>query len=167
MTTAAPDPPVRSTDRLALRAAFSNIPSCIAAVCSLRGGEPVGMATSTLTVVSLEPPLVSVCIQTSSRTWTDLRRAPALGVSVLPASDVALCQQLAQRDGNRFAGVGWTASPENAVLIDGAALHLQTRLISELPAGDHVIALLAIHVISHTPDIEPAVFHRSTIRTLR
>src|SRR3546814_7956938 len=56
-----------------LRAAFGCFPSGITAVCALIDGKPVGMAASSFTSVSLDPPLVSVCIQNRSKTWRQLR----------------------------------------------------------------------------------------------
>ena len=66
-----------------LRASFACFPSGVAAVCALIDGEPVGMVMSSFTSVSLDPPLVSVCVDLNSSTWPRLRSAPWLGVSIL------------------------------------------------------------------------------------
>jgi len=153
-------------DPLALRASFSQFPSGVAALCAVVDDEPVGLVASTLTTVSLEPALVSVCIQRTSRTWVRLREAPRLGISVLAAEQEAVTRQLAARDGDRFAGIAWAGRFRGAVLIDGAAMHLESHLLREIPAGDHVIALLAIDTVTSFLDVEPAVFHRSGFRRL-
>ncbi|WP_435069426.1 flavin reductase family protein [Amycolatopsis thermoflava] len=153
-------------DGTTLRAAFGQFPSGVAAVCALVGGEPVGMAASTFTAVSLDPPLVSVCVRKASRTWRTLRAAPELGVSVLSAGQGGICRSLAMPDGDRFAGVPWVARG-SAVLIEDSALQLECRLTGEVDAGDHVIALLGITALRDFPGAEPVVFHRSTFRVLR
>lgn len=51
-----------------LRRAFGCFPSGVTAVCAVVDGEPVGMAASSFTSVSMAPPLVSVCVQDSSAT---------------------------------------------------------------------------------------------------
>jgi flavin reductase (DIM6/NTAB) family NADH-FMN oxidoreductase RutF len=67
-----------------LRRVFGSFPSGVAAVAALVAGEPVGIAASSFTSVSLDPPLVSVCIAHTSTTWPVLRTASRLGVSIGP-----------------------------------------------------------------------------------
>ncbi|WP_113701188.1 flavin reductase family protein [Nonomuraea lactucae] len=160
-------PPMATVNPATLRLGFGQIPSGIAALCALLDDEPTGMVASTLTGVSLDPVLVSVCVQRSSRTWPRLREAPRLGISVLAEDQGHLCLRLARPEGDRFSGVPWRGRHHGAILIDGAALHLETHLVAEYEAGDHVIALLGVEVLRGRTDVEPAVFHRSAIRRLR
>ena len=60
------DCPVDGTE---LRRAFGCFPSGVTAVCAIIDGEPVGMAASSFTSVSIDPPLASICVQKSSTTW--------------------------------------------------------------------------------------------------
>ena len=60
------------TDSTALRQAFGHIPSGVVAVCGYTGSERIGMAVSTFVPVSLDPPLVAFCVQTTSTTWPRL-----------------------------------------------------------------------------------------------
>jgi flavin reductase (DIM6/NTAB) family NADH-FMN oxidoreductase RutF len=165
MSTATPS--MAAVDPAMLRRGFGQIPSGIAALCALIDDEPVGMVASTLTGVSLDPVLVSVCVQRTSRTWPRLREAPRIGISVLAEDQEALARRIARRDGDRFAGVPWRGRHHGGVLIDGAALHLETHPVSEFDAGDHVIAVLGVEVLRGRTDIEPAVFHRGAIRRVR
>ena len=66
-----------------LRDAFGIFPSGVVAVAALVDGRPVGLAASSFTSVSLEPPLVSISVAKSSKTWPDLRRSSHLGVTIL------------------------------------------------------------------------------------
>jgi flavin reductase (DIM6/NTAB) family NADH-FMN oxidoreductase RutF len=149
-----------------LRMAFSCFPSGVTALCSLIDGEPVGMAASSFTSVSLDPPTVLVCVSHTSATWELLRRAERLGVSILSAGHDTACRQLAARQGDRFAGVGWNATAEGAVLLEGASLWLECAVDQEVSAGDHDVILLRIHALESDPDIPPLVFHGSNFRRL-
>ncbi|NED85961.1 flavin reductase family protein, partial [Streptomyces sp. SID11233] len=93
-----------------LRRAFGCFPSGVTALCARRGGHPLGLAASSFTSVSMDPPLVSVCVQHTSTTWPKLRALPRLGVSVLAEGQDEICGRLASRSGDRFAGVDWCAS---------------------------------------------------------
>ena len=153
-------------DPLSLRRAYGCFPSGVTAVCGLLDGVPVGMVASSFTSVSLKPPLVSICVQDSSRTWPRLRACPRLGVSVLAAEHDVTVASLASRDGDRFAGVSWDVADGGAVLVHGAAAWLDCSVQSELPAGDHTIVLLRIHGLRAEPGAPPLVFHASRFRTL-
>jgi flavin reductase (DIM6/NTAB) family NADH-FMN oxidoreductase RutF len=150
----------------ALRAAFGCFPSGVIAICGMDGADPVGMAVSSFTSVSLAPPLVSVCLQTTSRTWPRLRALPRLGLSVLGEGQDTVCRALAGKDENRFAGVGWEAGEQGAVFVNGAITWFDCTLRAELPAGDHAIALLEVGRLWTVPAANPLVFHGSRFRRL-
>lgn len=153
-------------DHEVLRSAFAAFPSGVTAVCAVRGGKLVGMAASSFTSVSLRPPLVSVCIARTSTTWPVLRAGDRLGVSVLADDQDKLARQLAARTGDRFADVRMTVRASAAAFIDNSCLWLECTLHSELPAGDHEIALLEVHGIETFPDRLPLIFHSSEFRQL-
>jgi flavin reductase (DIM6/NTAB) family NADH-FMN oxidoreductase RutF len=170
---AAADPqaadPQRTGDTLtagALRRAFAMFPSGVTAVCATVEGRPVGLAASSFTSVSLDPPLVSVCIAHTSSTWPLLRAAGRVGVSVLAEGHASIARQLAGKAADRFTGVDWTDGPGHSVFIHGAALWLDCSVSREVPAGDHDIVLLEIRAVTPHPDRNPIVFHGSHFRQL-
>jgi len=153
-------------DDATLRRVFGCFPSGVIAVCASVDGEPLGMAASSFTTVSVAPPLVSICVQNSSTTWPRLRRRERLGISVLAEHHGDACLSLSRKVGDRFAGVRWTELANGAVIVHEATAWLDCRLHSELPAGDHTIALLEICELSADPDTPPLVFHGSRFRRL-
>jgi flavin reductase (DIM6/NTAB) family NADH-FMN oxidoreductase RutF len=148
-----------------LREALGCFPSGVTAVCALIDGVPRGMAASSFTSVSLAPPLVSLCFQRTSSTWPLLRERPRLGLSVLAEGQDEACLRLSARRGDRFRGVGWEPGPGSSVFISGASAWLECALHEEVPAGDHVIALLRIQRL-RTAQLPPLVFHGSRFRRL-
>jgi flavin reductase (DIM6/NTAB) family NADH-FMN oxidoreductase RutF len=157
---------VTTLDATVLRRTFGCFPSGVTAVCGITADGPVGMAVSSFTSVSLDPPLASVCVANGSRTWARLRKLGRLGVSVLNEEQHTACRQLSALDEDRFAGVRWFETSSGAVLIHGAAASLECELDGELPAGDHQIALLRIHAVQSAPEVAPLVFHGSRFRRL-
>lgn len=149
-----------------LRQAFGCFPSGVTAVCALVDDEPVGVAASSFMSVSLDPPLVSVCVANESSTWIKLRTSPRLGVSILGADHALACRQLAAKEGDRFAGIDWYVTDGGAIRLAGTPLVLDCSLEEELPAGDHLIALLRILAIEVDGSVPPLVFHASTFRQL-
>ncbi len=158
MTTVSVPAPLHAAE---LRRAFGCFPSGVVGLCALVEGVPVGMAASSFTSVSLDPALVSVCVARSSTTWPQLRTRARIGVSVLAADHEDACRRLAAKDGDRFAGLGWSAREQGSVFLDGAVARLDCSVVEHLPAGDHEIVLLRIHELDYEPDAAPLVFHRS------
>ena len=153
---------------LNLRSAFGQFPSGVVALAGYANGLREGMAASSFTVgVSLEPALVSVAVQNTSRTWPRLRQAERIGVTVLGQNQDSVCRQLASKDGDRFAGLEATTSDGGGIFLYGGPLWLETSIYAEYPAGDHQVVLLQVHALEEfAPDTEPLVFHRSKFRPL-
>ncbi|MFD4351596.1 flavin reductase family protein [Nocardia sp. NPDC056541] len=149
-----------------LRRAFGCFPSGVTAVCAMDDGEPIGMAASSFTSVSIAPPLVSVCFQTSSTTWPRLRDRPRLGISVLAEDHDKICMSLSRNATDRFDGIAWDRAASGGVFVHGATAWLECSLHTEVPAGDHAVALFEIHGMWADPEAAPLVFHGSRFRRL-
>lgn len=162
------NPPPRTTPLTpaALREAFSHFPSAVIAVAAEIDGTRVGLAASTFVPVSLDPPLVSFCIQNTSETWPRIRDVPLLGISVLGESHDQAARTLAAKTGDRFAGVETVSSNGGAVFVKGTGVWLESAVEQEVPAGDHTIVLMRIHEVTVHGDVAPIVFHRSGFRRL-
>ena len=153
-------------DARTLRNAFGCFPSGVTAICAMIDGEPVGLAASSFVSVSLDPPLVLVCVQNSSATWRKLRNAHRIGVSVLGEEHDRACSQLAAKSGDRFEGLEWSTTEGGAVLLEGAAVSLDCSVVEEIAAGDHQLVLLRIEELKFQPTVNPLVFHGSRFRKL-
>jgi flavin reductase (DIM6/NTAB) family NADH-FMN oxidoreductase RutF len=149
-----------------LRTVFGAFPSGVAAVCALRNNKPVGMAVSTFTPVSLDPPLISLCIQQTSTTWPQLREASVLGVSILSVDHEDAARQLSLKTGDRFAGLETLTAPSGALHLKESCAWFHCTVHSELAAGDHLIVLLHIVESGHRDLGSPLVFHASRFRRL-
>ena len=150
----------------ALREAFGYFPSGVIAIAAEVDGTLVGLAASTFVPVSLEPPLVSFCVQNSSTTWPKLKDLPVLGISLLGESHDAAARSLAAKTGDRFAGLETKSTDRGAVFIHGTSVWLESAIEDLVPAGDHTIVVLRVHDITVHEDVPPIVFHRSTFRRL-
>ena len=148
-----------------LREAFGHFPTGVIAIAAEVNGERVGLAASTFVPVSLDPPLVSFCVQNSSTTWPKLKDLPFLGISVLGESDDTAARTLAAKTGDRFAGMETESRDSGAVFVHGTAVWLESAIVQQVPAGDHIIVVLQVSDIT-VHDVPPIVFHRSAFRKL-
>ncbi len=149
-----------------LREAFGHFPSGVIAIAAEVDGIRIGLAASTFVPVSLDPPLVSFCVQNSSTTWPKLKDLPHLGISLLGESHDEAARTLAAKTGDRFAGLQTESHESGAVFIHGTGLWLQSAIEQLVPAGDHTIVVLRVTAITVNDDVAPIVFHRSAFRKL-
>ncbi|MCG8919745.1 flavin reductase family protein [Actinokineospora sp. PR83] len=124
------------------------------------------MLVSSCTSVSLDPAMLSICIQSSSRTWASLRTSGEVGVSFLSDSQDRLCARFAGAGPERLAGTDIVVTDQGAVLVPDAVAWFTCSIRDEIPAGDHVIVLLGIESYGTRPGLSPLIFHRSAFTRL-
>jgi 3-hydroxy-9,10-secoandrosta-1,3,5(10)-triene-9,17-dione monooxygenase reductase component len=103
--------------------------------------RPHGMTASSLASVSLEPPLVLVCIGHSARMHPLITHAEAFVVNVLAADQEELSRRFADPCDDRFDGISYRTTPAGLVHLDGALAHIHCLRESLHEAGDHTIVL--------------------------
>lgn len=165
--TVRPLPTNQDLDPARLREVFGVFPSGVVAVAAEVDAGPVGLAASSFTTVSLDPPLVSFSVATASKTWPTLRQAAHLGVTVLADHHDEACRQLAGPVEHRFDGLSLTTTGDGAVTLDDGLARFDCTIHDEVEAGDHLIVLLRLHAVEHADTSEPLVFHRSAFGSIR
>ncbi len=156
-------------DPARLREAFGHFPTGVVAVAADVQGHLVGLAASSFTAVSLDPPLVSVNLAVTSKTWPDLRQAPHLGVTILADHHDRVCRQLAGPVDHRFDDIAVSVSGDGAATLDEGLAKFDCTVYREVDAGDHILVLLELHAVEyddHASMSAPLVFHRSGFGTL-
>jgi flavin reductase (DIM6/NTAB) family NADH-FMN oxidoreductase RutF len=155
-------------DHSALRSFYGGMPSGVLALAAMVDGAPVGMAVSSFTNVSLDPPLVVVSIRNESSTWPLLNNAAVIGASILAEPQAACGKQLATGDmDHRFDAIDYTVTDTGAVVVDEAAAWFEAAPGDPIPAGDHQLVLLTLHNISDSADRAPLLFFRSKFAGVR
>lgn len=153
-------------DPTRLREAFGVFPSGVVAVAAEVDGEQIGLAASSFSSVSLDPPLVSFSIANTSKTWPDLRRATHLGVTILADHHGHAARQLAGPVDQRFDGLELDVNDDGAIALADGLASFDTTLHAEVEAGDHTIVLLRLHGVRRAEASSPLVFHGSVFRRL-
>jgi flavin reductase (DIM6/NTAB) family NADH-FMN oxidoreductase RutF len=144
------DPPV---DPVALRAAFGAFMTGVTVVTTHNSpGAPVGFTANSFTSVSLNPPLILVCIADSSQNIDVFRNADGYGVSILAESQEALSRRFAAPVDDRFEGVNWHAGPHGAPIIDDVSGWFDCRMHDQVQAGDHLIMIGEVKAFGATEE---------------
>lgn len=131
----------------------------VTAVTAL-GPHPIGLTVNSFTSVSLEPPLVSFCVNNSSRSWPYVRAGGRVCVNILAHNQRHICARFASATTERFHGVPWTPAPDGAPILDGAIAWLNGAIDAEHPAGDHIIVVVRVEHMGEPADTAPLVLFR-------
>jgi flavin reductase (DIM6/NTAB) family NADH-FMN oxidoreductase RutF len=148
-------------DPAILRRGFTLYPRGVMAVAAEIDGAPVGLAVSAFVSVSLDPPLMLLCVDAASRTWPTLSTSPGIGVSVIAEDQAWLGRQLASRSRDRFADATFERRPSGALLLDGAVAVFDCTVHSVLEGGDHLMVLLNVVDMRGDASVRPLVWHDS------
>lgn len=122
-------------------------------------GRPAGMTASSLASVSLQPPLLSVCVDRQADLHDLIVAAPGFVVNVLESGQEALSRRFAEEHADRFAGVGYHMGPGGEVLLDGALAHIECRRHALYDGGDHSI-IVGLVIGGTTGDGLPLLYYR-------
>ncbi|MEZ0113866.1 3-hydroxy-9,10-secoandrosta-1,3,5(10)-triene-9,17-dione monooxygenase reductase component [Catenulispora sp. EB89] len=110
------------------------------AVVTGMADRPVGCTVTAFTSVSLDPPLLLVCLGRGSRTRAAIAERPVFGVNVLSARQHAVAEAFAAADADRFRDVPFHVVHDVPVL-DEALVAVVCAVRSAVPAGDHDLLL--------------------------
>ncbi len=102
---------------------------------------PVGFTANSFTSVSLDPPLVLVCIAQSAGLAPVFRRASSFAINILSTDQEATSNSFARKDADRFAKVDWQSKVTGSPVITGCAAWLDCEMYEKIIAGDHIILI--------------------------
>ncbi len=112
----------------------------VAVVSTRRGERPWGLTANAFASVSLEPPLILVCVDLGADTHDPLRDSGLFAVSILAADQERLARRFASSEADdKFEGVAWREETTGAPVLEDAVAWLDCRLWAQYPAGDHTI----------------------------
>jgi 3-hydroxy-9,10-secoandrosta-1,3,5(10)-triene-9,17-dione monooxygenase reductase component len=137
----------------------------VAFVTAAPAGMPMGLIVSSLTSVSLNPPLVSFCPSRGSLTWTRMRHADGLGINILGRRHEPFVRRAAPPGADRFAGVDWQHVHGVPLLADALAA-IQCQITAEHPAGDHWIVVAAVETVRVGRVEDPLLRFAGAFKTL-
>jgi len=136
----------------------------IATVSDARG-TPHGLTVNSFTSVSLDPPLVSICLGHAVSLIEVFRAASYFGINVLAENQRAVSELFARRGYDRFEGIEWESGANGVPLIAGVLAAMECRAVERIRAGDHDI-FLAQMVTARVVEGKPLVYFASGYRRL-
>ena len=147
------------------RNALRKFASGVTIVTVAGDGELHGMTASSFASVSLEPPLVLVCLDRTSRTRALVAQTGAFAVNVLRSGQDETSRAFARPGLKPFATVPHRAGANGAPVLDDAIAVLECTTYRTFEAGDHDVLLGEVTAASAAGG-EPLVYYDGAYRSL-
>lgn len=107
-------------------------------------GEDHGMTVSAFCSLSLQPPLVLLCVDHEASMHDLLLKHPRFGISILSSSQEAYSRRFAADESNRFDGIAYVRGDSGVVLLEDALAHLECAVREHHDAGDHTLFIAEV-----------------------
>lgn len=114
-------------------------------------GHPYGFTASSFSPVSMEPPLILVCLGRSALAFDAFYACRRFVVSVLADHHRDLAELFGTRRADKFGGGGLTATPDGVPAVRGALAVIECESAGRVDAGDHVILLGSVYRLRTAP----------------
>lgn len=138
-------------DARSLRDAFGAFLTGVTVVTTFNDdGAPIGFTANSFTSVSLDPPLLLVCLAKTSRNYATLTGASSFGVNILSEGQKDVSNTFARPVEDRFAAVNWQKGPHGSPVFADVAAWFDCSSHEVVDAGDHVILLGRIEAFENS-----------------
>lgn len=128
------------------------------------GGGVLGMTATSFTSVSLDPPLILVCVDHASSSHDGLVAAETFCVNILSTDQADLAMRFSfEPSTTRFASVAWREAPSRSPILEGAVAWIECGVAAVHPGGDHSI-LVGNVLDTEVMGGEALAFYRGTFR---
>ena len=131
-----------ASDPLALRNAFGAFATGVTVITTRQpDGAPRGFTANSFTSVSLDPPLLLVCLAKTAHSCTTFMEAEHFAVNVLAEHQKDISGLFASRAPDKFDHCTWTPGIGDVPLIDGALAQFACARERLVDAGDHIVLI--------------------------
>ncbi len=108
-------------------------------VITANDGEPKGTTASAFTSLSLDPPMVLICLHRESATGEAVDQARRFAVNILAEGQASEAMNFAGKQPDKFTGIDFTLGPGGEPLLAGALATLECRVAEVATGGTHLV----------------------------
>lgn len=152
-----------------LRETMRSWTSGVVLVTSQFQGRRHGMTVSSFTSVAVEPPLVLVCIDTSSRTHDLIVNSGTFAAAILAEDQREISDRFAGRHGefeDRFESLAVITTPSGCPIPEGSLAYFDCRLSATHPGGTSSVFMGEVTEAKNLRQAPPLIYHDQRYRLL-
>ena len=154
-------------DPRTLRDALSCFATGVTVVTCLNdSGEPAGLTVNSFTSVSLDPPLLLVCVAEGAASAAALTGAANFAVNVLQSGQQPASIRFSTRDQDRFGATPWACGEAGAPILEDSLGVFECARFAVHDGGDHHILIGRVVKASFDATVDPLLYFRGRYRRL-
>ena len=125
-----------------LREAFGNFATGVTIITTNdKNGSPRGFTANSFTSVSLEPPLLLVCIAKTAFSAATFQKSKLFAINILSENQRELSGLFASQEKDKFKLANWSVGPKNLPIFEESIAHFICERQRLVDAGDHIILI--------------------------
>jgi flavin reductase (DIM6/NTAB) family NADH-FMN oxidoreductase RutF len=134
--------------------------------CLDDGARPAGLTVNSFTSVSLDPPLLLVCLAKTAVSAPALTKAPFFAINVLQTRQQPASIRFSTRDEDRFGATPWSCGEAGAPILEESLGVFECERFAVYDGGDHHILVGRVVKASFDAALDPLLYFRGRYRRL-
>ena len=156
-----------AVEKAEFRRALGHFAAAVTVITTkLDSGDAAGITVTAFSSLSLDPPLVLICIDHRAKLHAHLKVDGFFAVNILAEDQEVCSRRFASSEPNQFREIGYTEGVSGAPLIQGAIANLECRITQALPGGDHTIFIGEVEA-TRVQEGKPLVYFRGGYAALK
>jgi len=135
----------RLVDRERFRSVMGHFASGVTIITTRHKGIDYGLTASAVSSLSLDPPMLLICLNKASNTQKAIAQSQVFAVNILREDQSAMAQQFARSHPDKFGEVGVSYGDLGAPLLGGTLATIECRVTEEVTGGTHSVFLAEVH----------------------
>jgi flavin reductase (DIM6/NTAB) family NADH-FMN oxidoreductase RutF len=149
-----------TVDQSSFRSVLGRFASGVTVVTTVdKRGRDIGMTVSAFASLSLDPPLVLICVDHSASVYTPLSKATHFVANILSDGQEALARRFAEPNPNRFDGIGYQRGQTGGAILDEVLGYVECKVVDRHESGDHDIIIGSVEVATYNEG-KPLLYYR-------
>ncbi|WP_171056447.1 flavin reductase family protein [Paenibacillus sinopodophylli] len=131
-------------------------------------GSPVGMTANAFTSLSLDPPMVLICVDNKSDTLAKLLASNKYCVNILADNQEEVSRKFARKGGpEKFEDAAYRLGESGVPVLEGCLVSVECQVKEAVQGGDHVVLLgEGLHIHQTESETQPLLFYRGKYEKL-
>jgi 3-hydroxy-9,10-secoandrosta-1,3,5(10)-triene-9,17-dione monooxygenase reductase component len=129
-------------------------------------GEQIGLTANAFSSLSLDPPLILVCIDKKSDSLSAFQKGRPFVVNILSEEQENDCWTFAKKGADKFANTQYKLSSDGVPILDQNLSTIECEVHDLLEGGDHIIVTGYVKDISRNEEKKPLLFYKGSICNL-
>jgi flavin reductase (DIM6/NTAB) family NADH-FMN oxidoreductase RutF len=152
---------IAPVDQKTFRSALATYSSGVTIVTLCYEGHCYGLTVSSFCSLSLNPPLVLICVDQRCQSHDLIEKVGTFAVNILAEDSAWLAAHFASRMIDKFADIPHHWGETEMPLLDQALATIECSVVNQFPGGDHSIFVGSVVAARVSKDMPPLIYQRS------